>query len=665
MKSTSRIIYCTHPDYITQNVRIDFTELFTGGAEERKGKGCHKYGGGYAGRPQLAEQLFQVLRATLHGKKPKKIFQSLSLLRKVFRFLDKYEEWCEANIDVTAKASVLTVSDITSHHLMCWKTPMPGANWLVCSSDNYSRAAKIIKQARDSLGLPMIWIPKGPKLDPLRRTEVPNEQIGKMLVNELSRRIREIWRRWKRSDALASQGRDIRKLDRVSSMSGGKPGLDGITESDVHATFRLLTDENDGVPPPLEEFLVEVGYAPPCKPHWWPVYTDDHPNAGCSVRYFDLIEGRYPVAEDIGVLMLMLLARTGWNPATAGAINITADDNWLSQYSPDFVFMFAFKDKAGAWQDTLSRKNQPTGAYQIVKRLMERTASLRLAVGVNPFLCLFSEKALRTPWLFARVKQPLNEPIIVFDPESNSLNDAMARIIRIHNDQKPPPPQLMPISIKPGDLRDIFAAAIYRKTGYSLVLTQMALGHKSARTTFQYLRSRAWREESERSKNALVVAVFDQIEVHQKLDLTLIRAQMDGIKYTEADIKRLEAYRKNRTYSGTGCSDSTHPPAYIDPENPRDGTALCAQGHRCAGCPKAVVFEESMSKLARRVAELEWLHAQLPGVTFETSSERDDLEVCRATLRQWPAQKVEAEVRYWAERIAAGTHQPIRFSGEH
>lgn len=196
-------------------------------------------------------------------------------------------------------------------------------------------------------------------------------------------------------------------------------------------------------------------------------------------------------------------------------------------------------------------------------------------------------------------------------------------------------------------------------------MTQMALGQKSPSSTFKYLRSLAWRKESELKKNALLVAVFDQIEVHKKIDFTLLRAQLDGITVTNDDIARLEQHRKNRTYSGAGCGDPCDPPPYIDPTNPHDGNTPCAQGHRCPSCPKAKVFNDSLPLLTRRLAELQWLQENTPATKWLMSSEQDDMRVFEATLMQWTAVEVENHLTYWRERIECGEHRVIRFGGVH
>jgi len=249
---------------------------------------------------------------------------------------------------------------------------------------------------------------------------------------------------------------------------------------------------------------------------------------------------------------------------------------------------------------------------------------------------------------------------VLADHSMNQIRAYLKRLVDCFNEGKEASDKLP--AFKPSDFRDVFADAVHRGGNYSILLTQIALGHKSLATTRRYLRSLAWRRESEGQLNFLVTALFDQIEVHKKIDFTLLRANMDGLKVTQEQINRLEIYRKNRTYSGLGCSDPTNPPEWIDPRNPRDGSEVCKQGHRCPSCPKGRVFEDSLPNIARYAAELEWKQKNYGDIRWYQSTDCLDLEVYRETLKQWPANRVEAELELWRAKLDSGEHEVLIFS---
>jgi hypothetical protein len=386
---------------------------------------------------------------------------------------------------------------------------------------------------------------------------------------------------------------------------------------------------------------------------------------GQKVRFVDLQSGLYPTVEQVSVLFLVFLARTGWNQSTAEMINIIDKSLWCKSYTEKYIWLYSFKPRSNNWQDTVSITNHKTGAYQIIEKLLQRTEGLRRIIKSDPDSCTNHKITERSAWLYQRTSQCSNTKPIQVEFSSTQLSDVLLKLIKNHNAKVSSDGDLIPEGIVVSDLRDIFSAVTFVNSNFSLYLTQLALGHKSPTTTFNYLRRRAWRIESENKKNAMFVVLIDQIETHRIIDLTQLRAKMDGVDINAEQLERLEKYRKYRTYSGTGCSDPKNPPAHIDPTNPRDGSTYCSQGHLCPGCPKARVFSDSLVYLARRLAELEWLRDTLPLEVFHDSSLSDQYIVLSATLKQWPKEDVSFQVQYWTAQIANGLHRPIRFSGEY
>lgn len=671
MARNDRVIYCRQKDYAHLNIAIDYSELWEGAPEEKSGIAARNWVGGFRGRPQLADQLMPTLRGIAHNEKPPDLKRRLSSLRAFLRFLDAYETWARTEARDTFPASVDQLEAITMHHLLLWKTPSPSGEWRQASWDNYRRVTQCLREAFVRLSLPPLIVPAYPQSKPdSDHRENPGEATGKHLVKVLATKGIAIFSHWERSDRLAAAGRNLMGVERTPNANKNTKtiNVEGVvSEADLHATYRAAVAANDDLLLDRLQFLAIFGYGDGNKPHptpkWWPCYKEGL-SAGNPVKFVDLPSGLYPTNEQVAVLFLLFLARTGWNPATAEALDITDEVNWCKEYTKKFVWLFAFKPRSRNWQDTVAIKNHRTGAYQIIKRLLARTKSLRRAIERAPSLCSNHKIGTRSPWLYQRTNQHDATAVRVLIAPTQQ-NRVLRKVIAAHNALQESGEKHIPTTIASSDLRDIFAAATFAHSNFSLFLTQLALGHRNSSTTFNYLRRKAFRAESEQKKNALFIALIDQIETHRVIDLTLLRAQMDGFSVTQEQIDRLEAYRRYRTYVGTGCSDPTYPPAYIDPGNPRDGTTNCAQGHLCAGCPKGRVFNDSLPLLSRRCAELEWLRDTLPLEVFQDSSLADQLLVIRATLKQWSTGEVAHQVAHWSTQIISGTHRPIRFSGEH
>lgn len=653
-----RFVTCSHKEHSFLAQRFDFSELWDGAPEAIDGFGSWR--GSFRGRPALAEDLMPAVQLSCKGKKPERITRIRTYLRSLWRFIDDYEKWCATEPDGNFSTKIEQLEDIDAHLLLSWKLPAPSEEWEVVSRNTYIPVTALIKLARNYRELPRIIIPAFPKSDPINRREIPNEKVGRQLVRALAKRAKDILNRWDRADMLAAQGRNMLGIELIKKKGKFTLVVDGgVTEADLHATYRAAVADNGNMPLSGREFLSLWGIVSNVRPTWWPTYPTGHPEAGRKVSFYDLTHGLYPSGSDVAALMLLFMARTGWNQSTVENLDISADENWFKQYQSKYLYLFAYKPRAGDWMDTVSHVRARTMPYQIVRCLQARTNPLRDVVNINPALCNNAVIARRSPWISWDMKFTVSKPIWV-EPANKTLRKILNEVVR---DSNATSVIQIPEAIAPSDLRDIFIGAAYMQD-FSLVLAQLAAGHKSPKTTFSYLRRRAWRAESEVRKNALFTVLIDQIETHRRIDLTLLRAQLDGIQITEEMVTNLERYREYMTYSGVACADPTHPPTFIDGSNPRDGTMMCTQQHQCVLCPKGRVFNDSLPLLARRCAELVWLEENLPMEVVVETTIPYELKVTRATLTQWPLTKVEAQLAHWTQLIQTGDHRPVRFSGE-
>lgn len=517
----------------------------------------------------------------------------------------------------------------------------------------YRVVSSIIQNSLNNLGLPPIFWPVSRNRPGVTRKDTPSIEQGIRLVRILTGEAHKIWKRWERADSLA-------ELGRVLSSDFLRCKLNfPVTEADMHASYRDLIQRSGDPLPSFKDFCQFIGLKMGWMPtKWWPRHAVGHERAGAPINLVnDLLPGLYPSAGDLHCLSSLLMARSGWNAVTTFALDCSDPERWFRSYGEGVVWMFSYKERGGNWQDTVSPENHAGHSYQIIKKLLERNAKLKHLITIDSSKCELSEIALRSPWVAATN----SKNIIVLDQHSMSqVRDYLKLLVDKYNQGKPTTDKL-PI-FRPSDFRDVFAEAVHRGGNYSILLTQISLGHKSLATTRRYLRSIAWRRESEEKLNYLMTELFDQIQVHRKIDLTVLRARADGVEVTQEQLNRLESYRKNTTYSGLNCSDPNNPPEWIDPRNPRDGSTVCSQGHRCATCPKGRVFEESLPYIARYAIELEWKRKSFGDVRWYQSTDCLDFEVYTETLKQWPANKVEFYLEFWREKIRSGEHRVLIYS---
>jgi len=439
-----------------------------------------------------------------------------------------------------------------------------------------------------------------------------------------------------------------------------------MSEADAHATYRAVAAASGYPLPTVQMVRGALGLAPGTKlPSWWPHYVDpssipEGRLVGGLISLRALAAGLYPTTQDLMKCALLCLGRSAWNPGTLSSLDIA---NWCSRYDERAIWVFSRKWRSGgAYQYTVSNERERTSVYGIICKLIERTKALRSWLKTNRDAHPTPDIALRSPWL--GMSDRVNLLLMTVDPgNSFIINRHLKSAIAKHNQS--PDSKALVGDMNCTDFRDIAAEWTYRNSRYSMWITMVLLGHKHLSTTRIYVATRASRRESHAAVSSVMDDVFQQISESHRWDPTLTRAAVEGMDLSEDAIARLNSYRDQRTYDGSVCSDPFHPPRRIDPSHPGDGKTRCIQGHRCAAacCPNGHVFKESLSWLARRTAELEWLEQKLGAVRFSTSTEKEDLSELQRTLSQWPEVEVQRELQHWREKLADGSHRPLRFAG--
>ena len=576
-----------------------------------------------------------------------------SSVRTFFRFLDGYEKAFGCRIE--------TLGDVTDAVGVLWLRPPHDGGWESPTANAYTFCRRLIAQAKAEAGVPFWWPPAPDRPPTLAHTASASE--AKLLLHELKRRVQATYKRWDRCDALAATGRVLLPVPSDKSTATFVP-----TEADLHATYRAFI-ASSGSPLPTRRDLLRAMNVISDRDRWpraWPI------------RFDELISAVYPTTSDLCAFLALFLARSGWNPATALALDIT-NEQWAVRTGTDDAPLWwiqSFKERSNSWQDTISPARLTTGCYQLVRALIDRTKALRQWVRDDPSQCELPELALKSPWI--GISEAFSKSVVVLS-RTDRLNREIADATQSANQRQEDTwaranesrdpcavatdrPPLVPSGISASDFRDIFAGFVFKESRYAWTLAQWALGHRSPSTTRRYLRSRAWREQTRDSLSRFGTLVFDEIEVHKRLDPVLVKARAAGHDLEPAQVERLQAWRK-RTYVGMGCQNPTMPDPGVDPQNPRDGTSACINTFRCATCSQGVVFDDSLDFLARRIAELRWLQRQSPLATWAGSSHETDLAILLATVSQWSTVEVEERTSYWEGRLARGEHRAIRFGG--
>lgn len=633
------LIRSEHKDYVSASACVDFGELWLGG-ESAKSKRNGNWAGGFSGRPGLAEDIFAAIKVIAVTRRPQAISGLLHELRSFWRFLDAFERYLKEADGIRKVDGIAMIETI---HGLRWLRPADGS-WCAVRPEKYRSVLLILQMSRRSAGLmPLHW-PAAKNPNRIRRVDTPSRAEGVTMIKLLTRKAHAIWKRWDDADSMAEQGKSLVGLSR------GELIARNVTEADIHVTYREVIKVS-GEPAPVMSTVAKIVGFGKTLPRWWPKKQLGQPRAGQAINVEnDLLPGLYPTGQDVYCLALLFMARTGWNPTTVFALDCSSEQTWFRKYGEDYVWIHSYKARGREWQDTISPVKSTSHCFQIIQKLLHRTAPLRERLKFDAGRSKFPELAVRSPWLSINDSTTIR---VLSDENLSRMRGFLSDLVRAYNKNAI---DKLPV-FRPSDFRDVFAEVAHRTGGYSVFLTQIALGHKSVNTTRRYLRSLAWRKESEKDLNNLMTTVFEQIEVHRVIDFALLRASVDGINVTEEQISRLAAYRKNRTYSGMGCTTPLNPPESIDPLHPRDGTAVCAQGQRCASCPRGVVFKDSLSHLAKCLAELEWKRGNVGDVRWYESSDSIDMEMIQATLKQWPEPEVTQAISQWRHKINLGEHR--------
>lgn len=618
---------------------VDLSEFSIGGKLENvPGNAKRVWTGDFNGRPLFAAEIAELIaREPLEREASR---QMRHAFRGIFRFFD--------SIEAKHGTPITSIADVTDAH-----GPMM-LEWIATSSSlDYRRAKTILDALRRFRGLPPLFWPAR-VADKVSVVEPVDKQAVRHLFNAFKHEARCIKRMFVEGEELASRGTDPRgdtTLVREWALPENRAWI--VNE----LTRERLHDK--------QEFKRQGAYRGLAQSGWkGPTYLAPNMSERGREGIVGALRWFYPSYQDTAVFLWLFLLGTGWNLATALGMDVSEDDGWYQAHprSDQFAVIHAFKARADRHQFTLSMMKPEWHPYQIVRYMIERTKVLRATVrhrlelahmdyALSPTLAKSGkiaelEALARSPWLYHTVNKT-GEVSAFVNADSGHLGPIARTVVATHGLIERYPSLE---KIATSDARDAWIGFAYVQSGYHVLLTQLASQHSNIRTLRHYLKSKRYREFSEKQVRKVQDAVFAELSTGGVVDPARLRLLVANGTITDEQARRLQDFRQ-RTRLGLGCLDPTNPPRQIAPDH-KVG-ALC-RIQRCTGCEHGVVFQESLSPLARACAELIHIQRTIPHAAWSGSSMEDELSSIEETLKGFDQTEVTAAIQEWSRKLQTG-----------
>jgi hypothetical protein len=635
----------------TPGETVDLSEFALGAGPS----GNNMWAGAFSGRPELLEDLWSSLELAIQGRSQNRAAKLKGSLRAFWRYLDAREAYLAKH--AVSLPRVERLYDISGATFDAFLNDGPDNAWKAASINHGKAIRPLIESSLHEADLPLITTSPIPNKRALPKDTASDDE-GLSLIRHLRSKAIAILRRWDQADLLASQGRDL-GLFATDPQARRALSVQPTTIADAHATYRGFVDRSGRPNPTAKEFWESIGYsvAKSSQTSWWPK------NQSGPVNWVDLEAGLYPTSSDVSIIALLCAARLAWNPSTVLSIDLR---KWSIPFDDRNRWVFAPKMRSGGrFQYGISDARKPSGAFQLISRLISRSMPLREALKRDPSLHRASIAAQRSPFVGINLWSGPGKSFFVADREGEkTLNNWLRVCIDEHNRQDG---AIKVRHMTCSDFRDVAAAVMFKDSRYSLFVKQLMLGHASQSTTVAYGYRHSSRQESHALVKNVVEDVLEQSKSGVRWDPVMTRAKIEGVVTDQEALDRLRTYRESRTYAGVHCTRPTEPPPRIDPDNPQDGRTLCAQGHLCVArsCPRGVVLRDSLDEICRSVAEYEWRRDRLGAVRWLNSSAEEDLAGLKTALSAWPPVEVSEAIDRWRDRISSGEHLPLMFGGGH
>jgi hypothetical protein len=624
---------------------VDLAEFAGGGSSKNIASRARcLWVGDFTGRPAFARELAEMVRFTRPAD------QSLEstrwAMRHWFRFLD-------ATPNGNSIRNVASITDTDGLLLR---------DWLGGTDDCYRLIKTALDKMRELQGLPRLLWPARAR-DSIPQTDQTDFRGLQALYRALKSEARAIKAMFAEGRRLANAGHDPR----------GKRFDQGFESAAWHRrenhawlvrelTKDRLIDRQELAA--LSAYGLISSNDPETQKHDGPEYLSPGMSERGRAGMVGKLRWFHPSYHDTAVFLWLFLLGTGWNLSTALSLDITDDSHWFEPhpYSEGCVVIHAFKKRAERHQFTLSMQKPEWHPFNVAKFMIEATAALRetLRHRLREISAEYEKRPsrkltraiaelegkIKSPWLY-HVVNKTGEVNAFHHEDAARLNDIVRVVIAKHGLDVDHPSLR---NMKTSDARDAWIGHAYIQSGYNLLLTRLASQHSNLRTLKHYLRSRRYRDHSEKQVRTFQNAVFGEIADGRAIDPTRIRLLVQNGSISDEQARRLADLRQ-RTRLGMGCLDPENPPAEIAPHH-QAGKVCRVQ--RCTGCRHGVVFADSLRPLARALAELIFIKGQIPLAAWCGSSFEDEVASLEHTLAQFDRAAVDIEISTWLDRLKKG-----------
>ncbi|MGQ7939614.1 hypothetical protein [Paraburkholderia sp. D1E] len=605
--------------------------------------------GPFSGRPELIAQLAPSIRSLVEYLAPDSVQNYTSALRAWWRLFHRMEA---VAVDSPLRP-VADISDLTElHRQRAFDEGLSALNFRFFLRI-VDLALKVHKRP------PLYWTTPG--TDGGKRHLPPPWQ-----VDEIRFELKHAWfralHRWQKANELLRGDEPLNSEERRLRKN--------------YRRFRMVAKAAKLPRPSAEPIYGNVPRT---------TFTD----RGYSVS--DMLRGFYPDSYDIRVAFHLCLANTGWNAAVLLDLDVNQDIVEPHPKDPSRYLLrgnknrghsehvseglFKSQGSAGVILQTLIARTQP-----LREHLMKELNALKLeygrlhADGASEALraacwkrIASLEQGVRSPWLYVTPGTTSVEWLASTDDYSRGLTREvrggfLAELITNLNARQPSDKQIS--MLKAGDFRDAFAGYAYRVSGGMVLYVMKVLRHKHLKTTLAYLDNTFINEESVKLYRMFSESFWDEIRVHGRVDPTILAQRSQAGSVTDDERRRLQEYRTlRRSRIGVGCKTPTSPPKHIAPDFVVDGKSMCSV-HRCTLCLEgAVIFPDSLPGLAKRMAELRHIEANMSAVAFLESSFGEEMRNTEFALKHYDQQEVASLIAEWEQKIRSGTHRVVDLDG--
>ncbi|MBP1317112.1 hypothetical protein [Herbaspirillum sp. 1130] len=589
----------------------------------------------FSGRPKLIRELSGHLYSRLRKSSSPSVQALISKLRWWFAFFDEFER------EFPHVKKLESAADWNGLHYAFYRLGMINGN-RICSPEVAEAFFSLLASARRDSGVSFWW----------QAIRVPSKQRPLMTNNEV-RLLYQFFRRICRDAFARIQSAECRDTTRDLHLALTAKFPDTVPrQSEVSALFMLLMIQSGWNAQTIMDIEIgetQSGDEVPCI----------RPSISSPATHSRLISRKERGKGSIQ-------QTESWDKFPYSPSNII---RFLVRYTEPIRKLFSEK-----LSTLLEMKEQEVARGANSKKLKELDLEIeRTKYGVSSpwlyvtdsrdrFSCVRSVahigfhingRGRRSPVQFAT--QSINNNIAATEQLAKQAGQ-MPRAIEI------------PIreGFQPSDFRDAFLVWRYESSGYSLVEALIASGSANVSALRTYFNKKRIIAHSKQEMIRGVDAILETIKVipygnaASKSLPILCAGRVAGA--SDQQIQRwLDG--KDRTLSGTGCSNMVHPPLRIDPSH--------IPGHicgpqRCFICPEHAILitdERGANDLARVRAELLHVQKSISKVSWYESSWPEELHNIELSWQHFVCFDIDEMFSRWLLEIDEGRHRPIQLEG--